>query len=230
MLDSQASPFPNSTGYLPLPSLIQPTGSPNKAGNQSPAHPPSQSGVARDQFSAAQLSRLREPPFSYPSPTDSNNESPPISSGQTSAFLVPMQNSSRSLMPPPPSQYPLQAYNSGNDDLTSSPRTKRARFHSAGDVGSSATACPTHDLHGRPRSFDSYCIDVNYKTWNCRLQCKRTSGIHCSNSNAGNFSTLRRVTESLQIRKPPLQSDLIRPLSGACLSNLYSETITRSLD
>ena len=67
-------------------------------------------------------------------------------------------------MPPPPSQYPLQGYNPGNDDLTSSPRAKRARFHSAGDVGSSTTVFQAYDLHGRPRSFDSTALMSSTKT------------------------------------------------------------------
>ena len=147
---------PSATpALLSLPSVVHSTGSPSDTDSPSPGLLPPHSGVARDHFSAAQLSRFRDHPYSYPSPTEPSLESPPIYPGSGPPLLVPSQDPSRSLMPPPTFQYSAQSFNLSNDDFSSSPSPKRARLHSAGDVSNSVTFPQLQDTDGRPRSFDA---------------------------------------------------------------------------
>lgn len=166
-------------GLLSLPSVVQSAGSPSDTDSPSPGLLPSQSSVARDHFSAAQLSRFRDLPLSYSSSTESNLESPPIYSGPGSTPLIPPQDPSRTLMPPPTFQYSAQPFSGSNDEFSSGPSPKRARFHSAGDVIISATFSQSPDTPGRPRSFDapSSIPASRYGTTNSNNGIAAASGI-----------------------------------------------------
>ena len=152
--DRQSATALTSSAMLSLPSLIQSTSSSSDTESPSPGCTARQSSIARDQFSAAQLSRFRDHPFCYPSPTESSNESsPPVPSGPASAPLLLSANSPRSLMPPPSFQNPSHHNSPNNDEYNPGARIKRARFHSAGDIGTLIASRDVQIANGRPSNF-----------------------------------------------------------------------------
>ncbi len=188
----------------------------------------------RDQISASQLSRIRDPSSApYPSPTDSNLDSPPLSALQSLNFSKDHRHSLSNGQMPPPSQHNRPSLSYGDlgrnhEELSnarhhtpkrlrmSPPRDVSQRYRSTSYSGSSGgPSLPAMPLNPSPHlaAFRSYSPS------DCYGQTQFTSAVSSMRSGANQFRPMLKALappsrEQSPDRRLSVSSLLADPLEG----------------